>query len=183
MRPSVPSAPRSWLLPKLAGKVPSCRPTDNTGCRFEFTSLRRVAPAQTLPRGERGPRLATDLQPRPVPQSTPPKPKPASAGFVFQKTEYWDQLPSLSSELKREDATAHFLRRGFPYGVSRGIPCSAYTAKYPIPASGLPTLRLSTPSDRNVRSAPENIVRMERGKTVTHYTISGFFASAGVRES
>ena len=136
---------------------------------MKFATLRRVAPAQTLPRGERGPRLATDLQPRPVPQSTPPKPKPASAGFVFQKTEYWDQLPSLSSELKREDATAHFLRRGFPYGVSRGIPCSAYTAKYPIPASGLPTLRLSTPSDRNVRSAPENIVRMERGKTVTHY--------------
>jgi hypothetical protein len=57
---------------------------------------------------------------------------------VFQKTEYWDQLPSLSSELKREDATARFLRRGFPYGFSRGIPCSAYTAKYPIPAAPPP---------------------------------------------
>ena len=35
---------------------------------------------------------------------------------MFSKTEYWDQLPSLSSESKREDATARFLRRGFPYG-------------------------------------------------------------------
>ena len=35
---------------------------------------------------------------------------------MFSKTEYWDQLPSLSSELKREDATARLLRRGFPYG-------------------------------------------------------------------
>ena len=87
------------------------------------------------PAGRRGPRLATDLQPRPVPQSTPPEPPSVSAGFVFSKTEYWDQLPSLSSESKREDATARFLRRGFPYGFSRGIPCSAYTAKYPIPAS------------------------------------------------
>src|SRR3984885_11566310 len=52
---------------------------------LKFATLRRVAPAQTLPRGERGPRLATDLQPRPVPQSTPPKPKPAAAGFVFSK--------------------------------------------------------------------------------------------------
>ena len=54
---------------------------------------------------------------------------------MFSKTEYWDQLPSLSSESKHEDATARFLRRGFPYGFSRGIPCSAYTAKYPIPAA------------------------------------------------
>src|SRR5690606_6759691 len=54
----------------------------------------------------------------------------------FSKPEYWDQLPSLSSELKREDATARLLRRGFPYGFSHGIACSAYTAEYPIPVSG-----------------------------------------------
>ena len=86
---------------------------------LNFTTLRRVAPAQTLPRGERGPRLATDLQPRPVPQSYPrrqPPSVPAGFVFVFSETEYWDQLPSLSSESKREDATARFLRRGFPYG-------------------------------------------------------------------
>src|SRR5881409_3466704 len=53
---------------------------------LKFATLRRVAPAQTLPRGERGPRLATDLQPRPVPQPTPPKPALVSAGFcVFKK--------------------------------------------------------------------------------------------------
>src|SRR5207302_3507874 len=44
-------------------------------------------------------------------------------------------LPSLSSASKREDATARFLRRGFPYGFSRGISRSAYTTKYPIPAA------------------------------------------------
>src|SRR6058998_100201 len=38
---------------------------------LKFATLRRVAPVQTLPCGERGPRLATDLQPRTVPQSTP----------------------------------------------------------------------------------------------------------------
>src|SRR5260221_9604712 len=91
-------------------------------------TLRRVAPAQTLPRGERGPRLATDLQPRPVPQSYPAGSGIGSGGVrVFSKTKYWDQLPSLSSESKREDATARFLRPGFPCGFSSGIPCSAYT--------------------------------------------------------
>ncbi len=133
--------------------------------------MRRVAPAQTLPRGERGPRLATDLQPRPVPQSTPPEPTSVSAGFAFSKTEYWDQLPSLSSELKREDATARFMRRGFPYGVSRGIRCSAYTGRYPIPASGLITQRLHMPSGRNLKNTPENMVRMGPGKIATHYRL------------
>src|ERR1017187_4205954 len=82
--------------------------------------------------------------------------------------------PSPASELvlgvKREDATARFLRGGFPYGLSRGIPCSAYTAKYPIPASRLPALRLSTQSDRNVRNALGNIVRTKRGKIVPRYS-------------
>src|ERR1700730_15298760 len=88
------------------------------GCRavsiavLNFATLRRVAPAQTLPRGERGPRLATDLQPRPVPQSTPPKPTSVSAGFVFSKTEYWDQLPSLSSESKTRRRHGAFFAPG-----------------------------------------------------------------------
>src|SRR5206468_4167707 len=48
-------------------------------------TLRRVALAQTLPRGERGPRLATDLQPRPVPQSYPAGSGIGSGGVrVFQ---------------------------------------------------------------------------------------------------
>ena len=52
MRPSVPGAPRNWPLRRLAGKVPSCRPTGTIDCRFEVrATLRRVAPAQTLPRG------------------------------------------------------------------------------------------------------------------------------------
>src|SRR2546425_10423437 len=48
-------------------------------------TLRRVAPAQTLPRGERGRSLATDLQPRPVPQSSPAGSGIGSGGVrVFQ---------------------------------------------------------------------------------------------------
>jgi hypothetical protein len=68
---------------------------------------------------------------------------------VFSKTEYWDQLPSLPSELKREDATARFLRRGFPYGFSRGIPASAYTTKYPIPTSRLDHSRGQTQREKH----------------------------------
>jgi hypothetical protein len=105
---------------------------------LKFATLRRVAPAQTLPRGERGPRLATDLQPRPVPQSTPPKPISVSAGFVFSKTEYWDQLPSLSSELKREDSHGALFAPGFPYEFSGGILCSAYTRKVSYPGLTAP---------------------------------------------
>src|ERR1700693_4450825 len=90
-------------------------------------------------------------------------------GFVFQKTEYWDQLPSLSSESKREDATARFLRRGFPYGLSRGILCSAYTRRYPIPASQLPALRSPATSVRNVKNAAQNVVRVEPGRIAVHY--------------
>ncbi len=75
---------------------------------LNFATLRRVAPAQTLPRGERGPRLATDLQPRPVPQSPRRRRHRFRRVRVFRNREYWEQLPSLSSELSREDATARF---------------------------------------------------------------------------
>jgi hypothetical protein len=89
---------------------------------------------------------------------------------VFPKTEYWDQLPSLSSELKREDAAARFLRRAFPYGFSRGIPGSAYTERYPIPASAPITLWLLMSSGKNLKNTLENIVRMERREIATRYT-------------
>src|SRR5205823_8869824 len=90
----------------------------------------------------------------------------------FQKAKYWDQLPSLSSESKREDATARFLCRGFPYESSRGIPCSAYTGTYPIPGFKAPALRLPTPSGRNLKNSAQNLVRMEPGKIATHYMIA-----------
>src|ERR1700693_4912294 len=52
MRPSVPSARRSWPLRRLAGKAPSCRPTGSIDCRFE---VRDFAPgragADPAPRG------------------------------------------------------------------------------------------------------------------------------------
>jgi hypothetical protein len=43
---------------------------------------------------------------------------------------------------------------------------SILSRPHPLPAPWLPT-----PSDRNVTNAPENIVRMKRGKIVTHYTM------------
>src|SRR5437764_15322116 len=82
-------------------------------------------------------------------------------GLCFQKAKYWDQLPSLSSESKREDATARFLCRGFPYEFSRGIPCSAYTGTYPIPCFTAPALRLPTPSGTNLKNSLENLWRAE----------------------
>src|SRR5580692_11776005 len=131
MRPSVPSARRNWLLRRLAGKAPSCRPTGSIDCRFE---VRDFAPgragADPAPRGA-GPEAGDGSAAQTCSSVHPAETKPASAGFVFQKTEYWDQLPSLSSELKREDAPERFLRRGFPYGFSCGILCSAYTERYP----------------------------------------------------
>jgi hypothetical protein len=54
---------------------------------------------------------------------------------VFSKPEYWDQLPSLSSELNAKPATARFCAGAFLMGFSGGILCSAYTTKYPIPTA------------------------------------------------
>src|SRR5439155_24340015 len=112
---------------------------------------------------------------------------PAEAGIgfggvlCFQKAKYWDQLPSLSSESKREDATARFLCRGFPYESSRGIPCSAYTGTYPIPGFKAPALRLPTPSGRNLKNSAQNLVRMEPGKIATHYSELRFPLPEGFR--
>src|SRR5206468_11768039 len=89
-------------------------------------------------------------------------------GFVFSKTKYWDQLPSLSSESKREDATARFLRRGFPYGFSSGIPCSAYTRKYPIPGTRRGPY---TVGQQCVKNTVENIVRIKPVNIVNRYII------------
>src|ERR1700719_4017540 len=123
MRPSVPNAPRNWPSQRLAGKVPSCRPTDSIGCRFKVRAiLRRVAPAQTLPRGERGPRLATDLQPRPVPQSTPPKPKPASAGFVFSKNRILGSASELVLGVKTRRRHGALFAPWLPYRFLAGYP-------------------------------------------------------------
>src|ERR1017187_4052049 len=46
---------------------------------------------------------------------------------------------------------------------------SILSRPHPLPAPWLPT-----PSERNVTNAPENIVRMKRGKIVTHYTLATF---------
>src|SRR5438034_3807635 len=170
MRPRVPNAPRNWPLRRLAGKAPSCRPTGSIVCRFE---VRDFAPgragADPAPRGA-GPEAGDGSAAQTCSSAHPAE---AGIGFggvlCFQKAKYWDQLPSLSSESKREDATARFLCRGFPYESSRGIPCSAYTGTYPIPGFKAPALRLPTPSGRNLKNSAQNLVRMEPGKIATHY--------------
>src|SRR5437773_2469721 len=173
MRPRVPNAPRNWPLRRLAGKAPSCRPTGSIVCRFE---VRDFAPgragADPAPRGA-GPEAGDGSAAQTCSSAHPAE---AGIGFggvlCFQKAKYWDQLPSLSSESKREDATARFLCRGFPYESSRGIPCSAYTGTYPIPGFKAPALRLPTPSGRNLKNSAQNLVRMEPGKIATHYKIA-----------
>src|SRR5206468_2620537 len=173
MRPRVPNAPRNWPLRRLAGKAPSCRPTGSIVCRFE---VRDFAPgragADPAPRGA-GPEAGDGSAAQTCSSAHPAE---AGIGFggvlCFQKAKYWDQLPSLSSESKREDATARFLCRGFPYESSRGIPCSAYTGTYPIPGFKAPALRLPTPSGRNLKNSAQNLVRMEPGKIATHYMLA-----------
>jgi hypothetical protein len=107
-------------------------------------------------------------------------PAETEAGFggvlCFPKTEYWDQLPGLSSESNAKTPRHAFCAGAFRMGFPRGILCSAYTERYPIPASGLAALRLPTPSDRNVNNALENIVRMEPGKSATHYISGSVYA-------
>ena len=165
MRPSVPNAPRNWPLRRLAGKVPSCRPTGSIVCRFE---VRDFAPgragADPAPRGA-GPEAGDGSA-----AQTCSSVHPAEAGIGFggvlciQKQNTGISFRACPRSPKREDATARFLRRGFPYGFSRGIPCSAYTGTYPIPGSQAPALRLPTPSGRNLKNALENIARMEPGE-------------------
>src|SRR3984957_20020684 len=116
MRPSVPSARRNWPLRRLAGKAPSCKPTGNIGCRFE---VRDFAPgragANPAPR-EAGPE-AGDGSAAQTCSSVPPAETEAGFGGVcVSKNRILGSASELVLGVKREDATARFLRRGFPYG-------------------------------------------------------------------
>jgi hypothetical protein len=66
-RPSVPSAPRNWPSAKLVNKAPSFTTMASIVCRSSSSVLRLcgwVAPPQTLPCGEQGPRLGRRSEPR-----------------------------------------------------------------------------------------------------------------------
>ena len=87
---------------------------------------------------------------------------------MFSKTEYWDQLPSLSSESKREAATARFGAVASLLILLRDtLFCLDNEVSYPSRTRSLPWL--TTPSARNVTNTLVNIVRMKQGKIVTHY--------------
>ena len=88
---------------------------------------------------------------------------------MFTKTENWDQLPSLSSESKREASPGALFAPGLSLWIfSRDTQVCLYT-EVSYPWSHAPALCLLTQSQRNVTNAPENIVRIKQGKIVTHY--------------
>ena len=108
-------------------------------------TLCRVAPAQTLPRGESGPeagdgsaaQTCSSVLPRRTPTSV-------SAGFVFSKQNTGISFRACPRSQNAKPATARFLRRGFPYGFSRGIPClpipgSILSRPHRLPAPWVPT--------------------------------------------
>ena len=85
-----------------------------------LATLRRVVPAQTLPRGESGPEAGDGSVAQTCSSVLPRRSLYRfRRGFVFSEKEYWDQLPSLSRSQNAKPATARFLRRGFLMVFSR----------------------------------------------------------------
>ncbi len=88
-----------------------------------LATLRRVAPAQTLPRGESGLEAGDGSVAQTCSSVLPRRSLDRfRRGFVFSEKEYWDQLPSLSSESKREASHGAFFAPGLPYGFLAGYP-------------------------------------------------------------
>jgi len=88
-----------------------------------LATLRRVAPAQTLPRGESGLEAGDGSVAQTCSSVLPRRSLDRfRRGFVFSEKEYWDQLPSLSSESKREASHGAFFAPGLPYGFLAGSP-------------------------------------------------------------
>src|SRR6202051_1920953 len=116
MRPSVPSARRSWPLRRLAGKAPSCRPTGSIDCRFE---VRDFAPgragADPAPRGA-GPEAGDGSAAQTCSSVHPAATEAGFGGGWVSENRILGSASELVLGVKREDATARFLRRGLPYG-------------------------------------------------------------------
>ena len=138
-----------------------------------LATLRRVAPAQTLPRGESGPE-AGDGSVAQTCSSVRPRRNPPRfrRGSCFQKQNTGISFRACLGVKTRSQPRRAFCAGAFLMGFSRGIPRlpiqrSILSRPHPLRAPWLPTH-----SDRNVTNAPENILRMERGKIVTHNTRS-----------
>src|ERR1019366_4294236 len=101
---------------------------------------------------------------------TPPEPTSVSAGFLFFKNRILGSASELVLGVKmRSQPRRAFCAGAFLMDLLAGYPVlpihrSILSRPHPLPAPWLPT-----PSERNVTNAPENIVRMKRGKIVTHY--------------
>ena len=145
--PIVPGAPRNWPSPRPAGKAPSCRPTASIVCRFDS---RDFAPgragANPAPRGVGARGWRRICSPDLFLSPTPPEPTAVSAGFVFSKTEYWDQLPSLSRSQNAKPPRRAFGAGAFLMDFLAGYPVlpiqrSILSPTAPVPCAIAATCR------------------------------------------
>jgi hypothetical protein len=138
---------------------------------LKLATLRRVAPAQTLPRGESGPE-AGDGSAAQTCSSVHPAGAEADFGGVCV---FKNRILGSASELVLGVKNAKTPRRAFAPGLSLWIfPWDTLFCLYrkvSYPAFRVPASRSVIPSERNVRNVPENIERMATGKIATHYTI------------
>ena len=160
-RPTVPSAPRNWPSRRLAGKAPSCRPTGSIGCRFKVrATLRRVAPAQTLPRGESGPEAGDGSAAQTCSSVLPRRSlRRFRRGSCFQK-----QNTGISFRACPRSQNAKTPRRAFCAGAF----LMDFLAGYPVLPiqEGIlsrPRAMALTPPESNLRNTVENIARMPPG--------------------
>jgi hypothetical protein len=111
-----------------------------------LATLHRVAPAQTLPRGESGPEAGDGSVAQTCSSVLPRRIRHRfRRGSCLQKQNTGISFPSLSRSQKREDATARFGAGASLLNLLRGIPCSAYTTKYPIPTPTRPRAMAAYP--------------------------------------
>ena len=157
-RPSVPSVPRNWPSLKLVSKAPSFTTMASIVCPSSVLRLCGwVAPPQTLPCGEQGPRLGRRSEPRSLVLSHKPARLEPLRGFslAIEKTG-----TGHSSGLGVPDATPGRdppLVADLPQkkSCSLGIGYSpAYTHMYPIPHFVSDLYLPSSKSERNLRTLP-----------------------------
>src|ERR1019366_293666 len=139
-----------------------------------LATLRRVAPAQTLPRGESGPE-AGDGSVTQTCSSVQPPPE-LHIGFggvrVFKNRILGSASRACLGVQTRSQPRRAFCAGAFLMDFLAGYPVLPIQRSILSRPHRLPAPWLKTPSDRNVTNAPENIVRMKRGKIVTRYRLS-----------
>ena len=136
-----------------------------------LATLRRVAPAQTLPRGESGPE-AGDGSVAQTCSSVHPRRNPLGFGGVrvFKTRILGSASRACLGVQTRSQPRRALCAVAFLIDSLAGYPVLPIHRTILSRSQRVPAQWLPTPSDRNVTNAPENIMRMKRGKIVTHYT-------------